>query len=281
MLPALKYLPAWFPGAGFQKHAARSRKRASKMADETYLHVKHEHDAGTAPPSFVASVLDQEKSINHDPENWITAVKWSAASLYGASTESSFACLSTFFLAMAMFPEVQKKAQEELDTVIGRERLPTFGDRDALRYIDAVLKETIRWHPPVPIGVAHRAMEDGYYAGYYIPEGSIMIPNKWAISQDPNIYEDPTDFRPERFLKEKPDLNPLEWSFGFGRRNCPGIHYAASVIYIIMASVLSTFDIEGDPEALEAKFSDSFISYAEEFACRISPRRMVNAEILV
>ena len=66
---------------------------------------------------------------------------------------------------MAMNPGVQKKVQEELDAVVGRNRLPTFGDREALRYVDAVLKETIRWHPPVPIGIAHRAMEDEYYDG--------------------------------------------------------------------------------------------------------------------
>ncbi|EPS95741.1 hypothetical protein FOMPIDRAFT_1053918 [Fomitopsis schrenkii] len=285
VLPALKHVPAWFPGAGFQQHAARSRKRAWKMAEETYLQVKNAYDLGNAPPSYVVSILDQEESMNHDPSNWENAVKWSAASLYGASTESSFATLSAFFLAMAMNPDVRRKAQAELDAVVGRNRLPTFGDRDELPYVEAILKETIRWHPPNPIGIAHGAMEDGYYQDYFIPAGSIMIFNEWDISQDASIYKDPAVFRPERFLKEKPELSSLEWGFGFGRRNCPGMYYATAVLYIVMASVLSTFDIEavdneGKPIQIEAKFSDSFISYAEEFPCRITPRNRIDTAIL-
>lgn len=66
---------------------------------------------------------------------------------------------------MAMNPDVRRKAQAELDAVVGRNRSPTFGDRDELPYVEAILKETIRWHPPNPIGIAHGAMEDGYYQG--------------------------------------------------------------------------------------------------------------------
>lgn len=66
---------------------------------------------------------------------------------------------------MAMNPDVQRKAQEELDKVVGQERLPSFADRSSLPYVEAVVKETLRWHPPAPIGIAHRAMEDSYYHG--------------------------------------------------------------------------------------------------------------------
>ncbi|KAI0948586.1 hypothetical protein AcV7_009286 [Taiwanofungus camphoratus] len=285
VLPFLKYLPSWFPGAGFRKHAVISRTRAWKMSEEPYDYVKKAFVSKTAPPSFVATLLEQEDSINHDPANWETTVKWAAASLYGASTESSFASFSTFFLAMAMNPDVQRKAQEELDKVVGQERLPSFADRSSLPYVEAVVKETLRWHPPAPIGIAHRAMEDSYYHDYYIPKGTTVISNMWAICRDPGSYADPASFRPDRFMKADPELNPYEWSFGFGRRSCPGIHYATSILYIVMASVLHAFDIKAQDEkgndvTLKAEFSDTFISYAEPFPCRITPRSSVIAELL-
>jgi cytochrome P450 len=80
---------------------------------------------------------------------------------------------------MTLFPEAQRKAQEELDRVIGTSRLPTFEDRKNLPYIDAVVKETFRWHPLAPLGLPHMTDEDDVINGYLIPKGSILIPNIW------------------------------------------------------------------------------------------------------
>lgn len=80
---------------------------------------------------------------------------------------------------MTCYPEVQRKAQEELDSVIGPHRLPEFGDRGSLPYIELIIKELYRWHPIVPIGVAHAATEEGVYHGFYIPKGAIVVGNAW------------------------------------------------------------------------------------------------------
>ena len=87
--------------------------------------------------------------------------------------------MQAFFLAMAMHPEAQKKAQEELDRVIGSERLPEFEDRSSLPYLSALLKEVLRWHPVTPIGVPHRTVSDDEYNGWYVPAGTIVTVNVW------------------------------------------------------------------------------------------------------
>ena len=130
--------------------------------------------------------------------------------------------MQTFFLAMVLNPDAMKKAQGELDRVVGKERLPDFSDKDKLPYIDALVKELLRWNPPVPTGFPGRATQDDVYRGYFIPAGTIVMGNIWAIFRDPNVYPDPEVFNPDRFLKDgKPNPlvpNPGDRVFGFGRR---------------------------------------------------------------
>lgn len=80
---------------------------------------------------------------------------------------------------MSVFPEAQRKAQEEIDRVVGTGRLPTIADRDNLPYIDAVVKETLRWHPVAPMGLPHTSTEDDVVEGYHIPKGSMVFANVW------------------------------------------------------------------------------------------------------
>ena len=105
--------------------------------------------------------------------------------------------MQTLFLAMILYPEVQKKAQAEIDAVVGPNRLPDFEDRHSLSYIDAIVKETMRWHLVVPLGeknyyhiytiltrfegLPHMATNDDEYDGYYIPKGTIIFGNSWSV----------------------------------------------------------------------------------------------------
>lgn len=123
---------------------------------------------------------------------------------------------------MVCNPEVMKKAQEELDRVVGKERLPDFSDKDNLPYIDALVKELLRWGTPVPLSVVNRAIQDDVYRGYFIPAGASVIQNVWAVLRDPKTYPDPEAFNPDRFLKDG-KINPLVFNpelrvFGAGRR---------------------------------------------------------------
>lgn len=82
-----------------------------------------------------------------------------------------------FFLAMMVYPKVQRKAQEEIDRVVGQGRLPTMTDRSNLPYIGAVIKEVLRWHPVAPMALAHTSTEDNICEGYFIPKGAMLLPN--------------------------------------------------------------------------------------------------------
>jgi cytochrome P450 len=87
--------------------------------------------------------------------------------------------MSCFFLAMILYPEVQRKAQEEIDRVVGTRRLPSFDDRGNLPYVEAIVKEVLRWHPVAPMGLPHMTTDDIIFDGYLIPKGALIIPNIW------------------------------------------------------------------------------------------------------
>ena len=87
--------------------------------------------------------------------------------------------LHVFFLAMVLFPEAQRKAQEELDKVVGSNRLPEYEDRENLPYVNALCKEVFRWHPIIPLGIPHRVTQDDVFNGYFIPAGTIVMGNAW------------------------------------------------------------------------------------------------------
>ncbi|THU76246.1 cytochrome P450 [Dendrothele bispora CBS 962.96] len=149
-----------------------------------------------------------------------------------AAHETTTTTLMWFILAMVLYPEVQKRAQGELDGVVGQSRLPSFTDAKHLPYIQAILKEVLRWRPALPFGLPHAINEDDYYNGYYIPKGSICFANSWSINHDPSIYSsDADEFRPERHLDTNSNLKDESsdghFSYGFGQRwvSCYG-HYA-------------------------------------------------------
>ena len=151
-----------------------------------------------------------------------------------------------WMLAMVTFPEVQCRAQAELDAVVGRARLPTFSDAPRLSYVRAIIKEVIRWRPAIRLA-DHAATEDGLYEGMFIPKGATCTANIWQCNHDRAIFgDDADDFKPERHLGENGELlpGPKETnqeghvSFGFGRRVCVGRHLANDSLFIFTARIL-------------------------------------------
>ncbi|KAK6597503.1 cytochrome p450 [Botrytis cinerea] len=138
-------------------------------------------------------------------------------------------------------------AHEELDAVVGRDRLPVPDDKPNLPYVSAIVEEVFRWRPVVPEGVPHLSKEKISYNGYTIPKGSIIMTNAWAISREEALFgPDPDDFIPNRWLKEDgKTLKDLPSSaFGYGRRICPGRHFAHNIIWIVVAQLLWSFNIK-------------------------------------
>ena len=150
-------------------------------------------------------------------------------------------------LAMVAFPEVQYRAQAELDAVVGRARPPAFSDAPRLPYVRAIIREVLRWRPSVPLGLPHAAAEDDWYEGMFIPKGTTFLANLWQCNHDRAVFgKDADEFRPERHLGNDGELlpGPKETnqeghvSFGFGRRVCVGRHLANESLFIRTAMIL-------------------------------------------
>jgi typhasterol/6-deoxotyphasterol 2alpha-hydroxylase len=142
-------------------------------------------------------------------------------------------------------PKTLAKAMEELNHVIGPDRLVTESDLPRLPYVEALLKETMRLHPPGPMLAPHVAREDTSVDGYDVLAGTVVFINVWGIGRDPALWDAPEEFRPERFLESKIDLRGQDFQllpFGSGRRMCPGLNLAVKVLALSLANLLHGFE---------------------------------------
>ncbi|KAF9483583.1 cytochrome P450 [Pholiota conissans] len=275
VLPILRYLPAWFPGAGFHRVAKIALDTVTRMQDVPYKYVQDNMAAGTASPSVVTGLIESCKT---DAEHKL--LKEVAATGYVAGADTTTATLSTFVIAMAMYPDVQKKAQDELDRVIGQDRLVNFDDENSLPYIQAICREVFRWRPVLPLGSFHAAVSEDIYRGYYIPAGTTIVANVWSMTRDPIKYKNPEEFIPDRYFAEENRLNSddMNYTFGFGRRICPGRHLASATTWLGVATILSAFDIRPPKDAsgndihLNVEYTGGLISHPVPFDCVITPR---------
>ncbi|KAJ7723816.1 cytochrome P450 [Mycena metata] len=280
VMPILKYVPSWFPGARFKRLAKMYTKSCDDMAEIPLAYVKEQMASGRQTASYVSNLL-QDKDISEDR---LYEIKWSAASFYGAGADTTVSVVTAYFLAAAKYPHVQAKAQAEIDAVVGTNRLPTFEDRDSLPYIEAICKELYRWLPIVPLAVPHRAMADDVYEGYFIPKGALVLANVWKFLHDPAVYADPFVFNPDRFLGPKAAPHPTDVGlFGYGRRVCPGTHLADVSVWINVVkavaglTVARALDEDGNEIDPIADTTDGIIVRPIPFKCTVAPR---SAQIL-
>ncbi|KAH9885226.1 cytochrome P450 [Cubamyces lactineus] len=284
VLPILRFIPWWVPGAQFKKDGKAWKPRVQRLTDTPWDACMAAIKIGNAPPSIVTNLMESASHLEEPARGEDTKIaKATSAAAYAGGSDTLYSTLMTFFLAMASHPDVQRRAQAELDAVVGPSRLPDFDDAPSLPYVTAIMKECMRWRIVLPLGLMHRSTEDDEYRGYYIPEGTFVIPNAWAYTRDLRHYPDPEEFKPERYLKDgeiDPDvLDPGDIAFGYGRRICPGRDFSEAVLQVIMSSILHAFEIspaldeQGVPLPLESKMSDGgVLSVPEPFECTIKVR---------
>ncbi|EIW56875.1 cytochrome P450 [Trametes versicolor FP-101664 SS1] len=289
--PILKYIPTWFPGAGFKRHATVVRRYIEEWKNKPYESVVSALASGSGTPSIFATVLAEYGGAPTYAE--AEDIKGLSFSVYGGSFESlqSRGTLLQFLFHMTRNPRVLLKAQEEMDRVVGSGRLPDFSDRNSLPYLDAVLEEVYRWRPSLPMAIPHRVVTDDKYHDYDIPAGSMVIPNIWAMTRDIRYFPEPEEFRPERFLassaQEGELLLPSSFVFGFGRsRICPGQAFADASIWLAIAYVAALFNIEkavdeeGHAITPPAEFTSGFTIQPVPFVCKIVPRSDTAATLI-
>lgn len=287
LIPALRYLPEGFPGFTFKQTARKWRKSILQTAFIPYRFVERQMAASNFTDSYVSKLIQQFKPedapLRAEDEE---AIIWTAASLYGAAADTTIITLTIFTLAMIRYPEVQRKAQEEIDRVVGTGRLPSFEDREKLPYLNALVKETQRYWPIAPMGFPHNATDDLEYNGLHIPKGAMLLPAVWWFMHDPEVYANPELFDPERFLSPRNELDPALETFGYGRRICPGRFFADSSLFLNIAQSLACFnmnkavDKDGKEISVEVAAKPGVLSYPTDFAYKVTPRSQQHVDLI-
>ncbi|KAF5365078.1 hypothetical protein D9758_010984 [Tetrapyrgos nigripes] len=273
-IPFIHLLPSWFPWGGRLIAALHAQgeitgEGASKPWDAVQEKIKSDGNH----TSLIAKLLSET-----DPDNdeEIDRIKWFGFQSIAAAADTTLSAISTFFVAMSLYPDVQSKGQEELDTVLGKGRMPTFDDRPSLPYIEAIFRELMRWHPALPMGVPHDCIEDIVYDGCYIPKGTTIYANIWAMTHDPSVHKDPDCFIPERHLREDGHFENINsiLAYGFGRRVCVGRYMANDTMWLTIASTLAAVNISPLPNGGNAEdyFSEGAFCSPHTLDCTISPR---------
>ncbi|KAF9237853.1 cytochrome P450 [Melanogaster broomeanus] len=247
--PIILTIPSWFPGMGVKRKAALCREWSKVWVGVPFKHALQRMNDGSTAPSMVIDALQNAEQEEASP-GWLQCLKEAAATAFAGI--SCFlrlipSCvLTTFVLAMVLNPEVQEKAHAQINMVVGRDRLPTLDDRPFLTYIDAIMRETLRWNPVTPLSIPHAVVNDDIYEGYHIPKGATVLTNLWSMAHNESKYPKPFEFIPERFLNPDDTLTSddvLHIAFGHGRRICVGRHFADVTLWSAMSMVLALFKL--------------------------------------
>ncbi|OAG44327.1 hypothetical protein AYO21_01323 [Fonsecaea monophora] len=246
LFPILQKLPkALAPNV---RYAEKLHKIEKDLYLGHWMRAKRGLENGTGLPCFCNDVLriQQKEGFSDD------AACYMSGSLLEAGSDTTSSTLYGFIQAMIIWPDVQKKAQEEIDRVVGDHRLPTMDDYDQLPYIRSCIKESLRWMPTIILGVPHAVMRDDTYGPYTIPKGASVINNVWSIHMDPKRSPEPRRFNPDRFKDDHTTLyqsangDPAKrdnFNFGAGRRLCQGIHIAERSLFLGISRLLWGFEL--------------------------------------
>jgi len=283
VIPSLRYLPEWFPGASFQVYARKCRGITRKMRFEPVDRVRKHMVDGAAMPSITRTLLESEEVAK---DNDLVADV--AGVIYAAGSDTLTSAISSCISALVLHSDVQHRAWAEIDSVVGRNRLPTHEDRKFMPYIEAICREILRWRVVTPLGLARSNTCDDVYDGWLIPKGTVIFWNAWAMAHDPDIYPDPDSFKPERWLDSNGQLNGKEFdaAFGYGRRLCIGINLAKSTLWLSVACMLAVMefrkskDENGNEIDIAIESSNGFVTHPVDFKCDILPRDSKACELL-
>lgn len=281
--PILKHIPNFIARSRSLKFARDWEWSIRAIHDVPFAAVQRDMSKGRAQPSFLHTLLNQQATgKDQDAESFnLEDIKGAAGAVFAAGQDTTWSTLVVFMLNMVLHPEVQEKAQRLLDEVIGTERLPNLEDRKRIHYIEYIVQETLRWGPVSPIGVPHRSLEDDVYNGMFIPQGSFVYANARAMTHDRTTYSDPETFNPDRYIPQSEggagEPFPVG-QFGFGRRVCVGRYLAEASVWIVVATMLATVNIEkarddvGKEIVPEVELTNGLTSHPKSFKCCIVPR---------
>ncbi|XP_051578815.1 cytochrome P450 1B1 [Myxocyprinus asiaticus] len=191
--------------------------------------------------------------IEHGKDSSLTKdfVEGTVTDLIGAGQDTISTAMQWIFLLLVKYPSMQTKLQEQIDKVVGRDRLPSIEDRSKLAYLDAFIYETMRYTSFVPVTIPHSTTSDVTIEGLHIPKDTVVFINQWSVNHDPQKWQDPHIFNPSRFLDENgaldKDLTNSVMIFSTGKRRCIGDQIAKVEVFLFSAILLHQCSFESNP----------------------------------
>lgn len=291
--PPLRKLPDFILPT--QKKAKELHKHEKELYLGHWLAAKKAITNGTINPCFCVGMAEAQKQDGFGDAQ----AAYISGTLLEAGSDTTSSTLYAFVQAMLLYPEAQRAAQAEIDRVVGHGRLPTMDDEANLPFIRGCVKETLRWMPTTILGaVPHAATKQDTYMGYTIPAGAGVMNNVWTINMDPNRFRHPRKFDPSRYLSDTQSLAESaansdgtkrdQFTFGAGRRICPGIHVAERSLFLGISRLVAAFNFlpiinERTKEPVlpdQEKLTQGFVCMPEEFQVQIVPRSADKAELV-
>ena len=177
-------------------------------------------------------------------------LRWVLFDLFIAGIDTTSTTIHWIFSFLSAHPQCQVRAQQEVDQVLGTEGRPSYTTRSSLPYIQAIIQEIFRMRPVFPLGIPRKTKTNVDFMGYKIPKGTPVFANLWAVHNDPAIWIDPEEFRPERHISSTGEFMPSDKiiPFSTGVRLCPGKLVAQTTIYIILIKTLQRFTLSFPPD---------------------------------
>ncbi|XP_010548393.1 PREDICTED: cytochrome P450 CYP82D47-like [Tarenaya hassleriana] len=249
----------FLPALGWTEwRVKRDMKRAAKELDVVLEELiaehknkkKHDLGLGEIKKTYLDLLMDTFEHTEIPGLDARTTTKALCLNLILAGSETAIVVLVWAVSLLVNNPHVIKKAQEELDNIVGKNRVVEESDIKDLVYIQAIVKETFRLYPPVPLVAFRHVLDDFDVANgtYHVPAGSLLLVNAWKIQRDPSLWSDPERFEPERFLTVDNDVDVGGQSFklfpfGLGRRSCPAIPLGLRMVHYALARFLHSFEV--------------------------------------
>ncbi|KAL7873468.1 hypothetical protein AOLI_G00125390 [Acnodon oligacanthus] len=191
--------------------------------------------------------------IEHGKNSMLTEdfVEGTVTDLIGAGQDTVSTVMQWILLLLVKYPDMQAELQQQIDKVVGRDRLPSMDDKADLAYLEAFIYETMRYTSFVPVTIPHSTTSDVTIEGLHIPKDMVVFINQWSVNHDPQKWQDPHVFNPSRFLDEKgaldKDLTNSVMIFSTGRRRCIGVQIAKTEIFLFLAILLHQCTFESNP----------------------------------
>ncbi|XP_057854654.2 cytochrome P450 750A1-like [Cryptomeria japonica] len=192
-------------------------------------------------------------------------IKATVFDMFLGALETTITTLEWAMSEMVRNPHVAQKLQAKIESISGKQRMVRESDLVGMEYLQCVVKEVFRLYPAGPLMLPHESTEDCTVAGYFLPRMTRLIVNVWAIGRDPAVWEDPSTFKPERFIGKNIEIKGRDFEmlpFGAGRRGCPGAGFAMANIELVLAQLVHCFDwtLEGNGNPSELDMTEAFMT---------------------